>query len=421
MEDKKPTITEKLKGAVSSIFGMRKMESDSVGVKFTTQREALGKIFTLMVELEEERKLRSEIDEKYNQLHQMQLNRRNDEIIKALTGREIKKVIKKKTKETEKEPAKKEEKTKAETPKKKTKKGETATSVPKTKPKVSAPPAPAAPAPTTATRSVTPAIVGGALTGIASISIAGETGAKTTSEAIQKGGQIVPNDPEPGAFSYGIFGMNSKAKTADAFVQQYPQFGIRGKSGTKEFNESWSKAAKEKPKELYDAQLDWYNKNIIKPLQKDLSVQLPSRFSSDGRILAYFSDRRVQYGRTMEKQAIEYSVSANTPEQFIERMTDFDLKNIGTAFKTYLSTHKDDEKGLRNRIMKRKERALQIEPNLSGTTIQSLSQENKHYKDEMNESKPQVTNQYNNVSQSSTVVTPRTEKFDDRPAILRKG
>ena len=95
MENQKPTATEKLKSAFSSMFGLKKMSPESVGVKFTSSRQALGEIYKLMVELETERKLRSEIQERYNQLEQLELSRRNQEIIKALTGRDVKAKTKK--------------------------------------------------------------------------------------------------------------------------------------------------------------------------------------------------------------------------------------------------------------------------------------------------------------------------------------
>ena len=57
------------------------------------------------------------------------------------------------------------------------------------------------------------------MTGAAAISILGETGARTPEQALKKGGQIVGGDPEPGYYSYGIFGMNSKSKTIDALMK----------------------------------------------------------------------------------------------------------------------------------------------------------------------------------------------------------
>ena len=92
---------------------------------------------------------------------------------------------------------------------------------------------------------------------VAQISIAGETSAKTREGALKKAGQIVPNDPKPGQFSYGVFGMNTNGAIYK-FVAENPQFGLTAKPGTNEFNKQWETLAQTRGKELYNAQLLWY-------------------------------------------------------------------------------------------------------------------------------------------------------------------
>lgn len=207
---------------------------------------------------------------------------------------------------------------------------------------------------------------------VARISIAGETSESTREGAIKKSGQIVPNDPKPGQFSYGIFGMNTNGAIYK-FVAENPQFGLTAKPGTNEFNQQWETLAQTRGKELYNAQLLWYEYNILEPLKKELSTLLPNSLGTDARIVAYLADRRVQYGRTMETSAIRYSSVATTPEDFLARMTEFDLQNIGKAFTTYLKNNPRNAQGLRNRINNRLKSAMSFD---SGDMINDTSAEN---------------------------------------------
>lgn len=226
-----------------------------------------------------------------------------------------------------------------------------------------------------------------AATGIAAaaaaISIAGETGAKTEGEALKKVGQIVPNDPEPGQYSYGIFGMNTKSKTIHQFAKMNPQFNLEGEPGTKKFDENWMNVVKNNPKELYDAQLKWYNKVILQPLKGELGKEIPKEFVNDNRVIAYMADRRIQYGRVMEKSAFEFANKAKTPEEFLERMTEYDIENVGKAFATYLKNHPKNSPGLIKRIQQRKIKALQI-PTDSSMNIEDRTVENASMKRDIN-------------------------------------
>lgn len=207
---------------------------------------------------------------------------------------------------------------------------------------------------------------------VARISIAGETSQTTREGAMKKAGQIVPNDPEPGQFSYGVFGMNTNGAIYK-FVAENPQFGLTAKPGTNEFNQQWETLSQTRGKELYNAQLLWYEYNILEPLKKELATLLPNNLGRDARIVAYLADRRVQYGRTMENSAIRYSSVATTPEDFLAKMTEFDLQNIGKAFTTYLKNNPRNAQGLRNRINNRLTSAMAFD---SGDMINDTSAEN---------------------------------------------
>ena len=190
----------------------------------------------------------------------------------------------------------------------------------------------------------------------AALSIERETG-KPASQAIKNVGQIVQNDPKPGASSYGIFGINSQG-SVQSFVKENPQFELTAKPASKEFDEQWTKISKDKPKEMLQAQLTWYDNHVTKPLNKDLPKLIPSNFANNLKIITYLSDRRVQYGPVMEQQAIQYASNAKTPEEFISLVTEYDLAHLKEAFPKYLKNHPDAIKGLQKRLTERQRVSL---------------------------------------------------------------
>jgi hypothetical protein len=285
---------------------------------------------------------------------------------------------------------------------------------PKSTPSVQAPvpkpAAPTAPAPSipsavgkTATREATKQAaktaakvsIGAAATTVAGISAAaaftikGETGVDAD-KAIQKVDQIVPNDPKPGVTSYGILGINSGG-SVQLFVRDNPQFNLTAKPASKEFDEQWLRASKDKPDEMLKAQLKWYEKYVEGPIRKDISKIVPAKFATDS-VMVYLSDRRNQYGKAMEGQAISYASTANDSKEFIQKITEFDIDNIDKAFKTYLSNHPKNAPGLIKRIRSRQQYANSIEAkmltqdNVSGSQLNADSSENVSLKKEMGKS-----------------------------------
>ena len=383
----------------------------------------LGEIFKMLKIMDEDRRLNQEMANAYVEEQEHQKNRRNQEIIKALTGRKKKPKPKIKKEKTEQPRDEKGRFVKREEP----------AAVTPTPP---APPAPkppvvervaevaksavekvkqVAPGVTTAAKVGAPAIMGAA-----AISILGETGAKTADAAVQKGGQIVPNDPKPGVTSYGIFGMNSAAGTASQFAAMNPQFNMTGKPGSKEFDTQWKQAFESNPKAFFDAQLAWYDKVILQPLRNDLKKLIDPSIASDERVVGYMADRRIQYGKTMEKTALSNVAHVKTAEQFIDKMTEFDLANIGTAFSTYLQNHPNNKGGLEKRIKTRKEKSLAL-PQTPGDSLAHSSTQNADLKKEMN-TVPQVNSQsITTIQNNQTNQLPSAPKANDRNPMLEKG
>jgi hypothetical protein len=228
------------------------------------------------------------------------------------------------------------------------------------------------------------ATVAGALSPAAALSIERETG-KPAKDAIKNVGQIVKNDPKPGVSSYGVFGINSGG-SVQTFVKDNPQFELNAKPTSKEFDEQWTKISNEQPQKMLEAQLKWYDKNITVPLNNDLNKLVPLEFANDPRVLTYISDRRIQYGKTMEKKALGYASSAKTVEEFLSLISEYDLANLKTAFKTYLSNNPNNIKGLERRILERKKSSLKVVSNDSdvGSQIDDYSKNNADMRKEMN-------------------------------------
>jgi hypothetical protein len=402
--------TSKLLNSLTSTEGVEDVSGSS------TDAEILGSIYKLMVRTEGLKKLRYDKEKSQIESLERESQKRHEEIIAAL-GVETK-IPKQKSEEPKPIKIGKPKQT-TEIPKN----GNQPTQPTKpVTPPTATPTVPKAKAATAAASTASKVIVGAAGVGlgaIAAISILGETGAKGKKATMAKSGQVVPNDPEPGAFSYGFFGMNSKAKTIHAFVGSHPEFGLTAKPGTDEFNKQWEALAQSRPEELYNAQLDWYDKNILQPLRKDLkSLQLD--YANDDRILAYMADRRIQYGKTMETQALKYASAASTAPEFINRITDFDLDNIGTAFKTYLSNNKNNSIGLKNRIERRKMLAMQVTQD-TGTTLDATSKNNTElWQARKDGDSAESTINKTNVSMNQQSGDVQNKKEDDRSAYERK-
>ena len=253
---------------------------------------------------------------------------------------------------------------------------------------------------------VTPKISG--ISPEAAFTIMSESGATNKEKIFEKGGQIVDNDPEPGVKSYGIFGLNSQGSIQN-FVQDNPQFGLKvpGKKPSREFDEQWRTLAKSQPEELLNAQLAWHKKYVLDPITNQLKSLLPSGIPVDKKLIMFMSDRRNQYGKYLEGEAVAYAYTAKNSEEWIRKVTEFDLKTVDRAFKTYLDTKKQIDKqnnitrkegyhetGLVNRIRNRAASSLSLNNNETVDAAKMTPSVS-----DVNSNKPQLSNQ-----QSSRVI-----------------
>jgi len=424
---------ETKKSAASMAFGRlsklaltgAKKTISTVGKLFTKKPENLvdesspptkimGEIYKMMKLMDLDRKLNQEAANSHIEEQSHMRDKRNKEIIKALTTPKIKKprVVKPKkvkTQETETTPLPPVNKTPGQTttqpatpptkppatPSKTEAPAPAKTTAPKTaepakeiagplKPTaapakkttaapaqtVIPPPQTAAPAPTitapsasTAAKAGVGVAIAGGTSAAMSASMKFEVGVTNEQEALQSVGKIV-NDVK-GTKSYGLFGINNERRIGkkgqiissglDAFVKDNSQFNLPDPANSKQFDDAWIKLSKEKPKELMDAQVSHYKKYYEDPAIKSLT-NIDPKISLDPGVQLYMTDRKIQFGDVMLNSALKYASNAKTPQEFLKLISEHDLTNLRNIFKnTSDSEFGTLEKGLKNRIQKRYE------------------------------------------------------------------
>jgi hypothetical protein len=179
--------------------------------------------------------------------------------------------------------------------------------------------------------------------------------------------------------SYGNFGLNSQAGAgAHQFAAEYGSaLGLSGTPGTAEFDRSWRAVAAADPQGLHAAEMDWYSKNVLLPTQGELSAAgLPPELAEDGRVVAYFADRKIQQGPASitnhaERVRAALEKSGGKVEPFLRAMTEADRGNLEGDFRTALRTGVYSQRGNDNRVYNRLNMALAMggedsEPPLHG-------------------------------------------------------
>ena len=273
----------------------------------------------------------------------------------------------------------------------------------------------------------------GVLTGAAALSATLEVGYGTKNDLGP--GAIVKDSG--GGYSYGYFGINSKGDDRSpiaSFVREYPQFGLKSKPGTKEFNEEWKNIAATRREELTQAQQDWYNRHVLSTVISDYAKILPTSIISDERVQSYLADRRNQYGNTYDKPGIIASKDAKSPEEFIKRLSAYDISHIEQNFPTALSTEaakgpgkKEQFKvGLENRVKRRESGSLKTTVSPKSPAISPPSSVNipPAPKQLNNQSAPSsseisVLNNTTNIANGGTTYVTEEEK-NYRPALIEK-
>lgn len=202
----------------------------------------------------------------------------------------------------------------------------------------------------------------------ANISTIGETG----QGGFGRMGQIVTETR--GSKSYGPFGLNTGplngnvgASTAGKFAAAYgPQLGLTAVPGTPEFDAQWRSIAQSNPEAFKNANMDWYQKNIMADVSPRLTAAgVPPEIASDPRVQGYFADRMIQQGNGSinnhaPRIAQALARSGNDPVAFMREMSMADRANLGRDFRTYLTENPNNMGGLDSRIGKREQLALAL-------------------------------------------------------------
>jgi len=343
---------KKAGGLVKKLFS-KKPTSELVVNEKTTPVEYLGEIFKMMKVMDEDKKLNHEMANNHLEEEEHKKDQRNKEIIQALTGKKFKKTkFKSKLKP-------------------KTKKKITAA-------KVSNPVGGGFSLGTLGTIAIgTAAVVGTGAVLMSSPSSAFANTIKMEHDvnnqegALKKAHQSVPDTDN--SLSYGVIGLSSrkgkdgtKKSSLESFIEDNPQFNLPspGNGGhNEEFIKKWKQISAE---ELLAAQEKWYQKHVYDPTVRTIEkTGVDPKVASDERVRAYMADRANQIGTGGTEPSIKNSgaVQSKTAEEFINKMADYDIKNLDEDFPNYLKQHPENINGLIKRVERRKNLSLGINPN----------------------------------------------------------
>lgn len=187
---------------------------------------------------------------------------------------------------------------------------------------------------------------------------------------LRKASSQIANDTS-NSKSYGFMGLNSlSGNAAHSFTKIYgKQLGLQGAVGSPEFDASWKRAAQNNSDALVAAQLDYYQKNIIKPAKDILNRSGINNLSSDPAVISYISDMVVQYGQGGTehhvKRALKGGVGSGDASGFLKGLTNNLVANMDRDFVTHLSQNPQNKKGLINRATKRYSQAIGGDLNVS--------------------------------------------------------
>lgn len=168
-----------------------------------------------------------------------------------------------------------------------------------------------------------------------------------------------------GSESYGPLGLNTKYGSLNDFAQTYGKdLGITAPIGTREFKQQWLAAAQNNPSAMWRAHTDYHQNHIMSGLSDDLTKRgVPAELANDPQVRVYMADRKVQMGSVGLDRTIAAAKDAQTPQDFLSKVSANDRSNIRNDFKTYLKSYPERIPGLQNRIDRRFQGAQAINLN----------------------------------------------------------
>jgi len=180
------------------------------------------------------------------------------------------------------------------------------------------------------------------------LSAMGETGKGTL------GGLTDISPDAGGSKSYGPMGLNSRSGSLSQFISENPHLGFTAEPGSTEFDQQWRQKATSDPSSMLTAHENWHTKHIMKGLTQSLTdAGVNPQIANDPRVQIYMADRKVQMGDVGLRNALRGAAGAQSPEDFISRISAIDKQNIPGNFQTYLRDQPRNIPGLVNRIDRR--------------------------------------------------------------------
>ena len=411
--------SKKAGGVVKSLFS-KKPTSELVTKDNETSTEYLGEIYKMMKTIDADKKLHQEMAKNHIIEEEHKKDIRNKEIINALAGKKNKSKFKPKLKTPPPPP----DKTKPDITKSdKTKnKKHTPKHTPKQTPKISG---------SSGVNSVIKSVVGVtiALTGVDAAwakTIKMESNPKNEEDVLKKVYQSVKDTHN--THSLGLIGLNSGrgkngkgVSSLDSFIsdfnRDYPNEKITEDPGpggdNPKFVEQWNKA---NPQHLLAAQKKWYKVHVYDATVHKLeNAGVNPDVASDERVQTYMADRMNQNGSADFDKSLKDSgaLKAKTAEEFINKMSEYDKKNVGKTFGSNIKQFGGNrQEALEKRIDQRTKHALETGTTQNQTQSKKPEPIKEPIENKSNVKPAEPEKETKNVSNGNNKFTPLSEKGD---------
>ena len=168
--------------------------------------------------------------------------------------------------------------------------------------------------------------------------------------------------PDAGGWSFGLLGLHRgpAGDSVGQFSARYPNLGL----GPKPSKADWQAAVARDPDGMYKAQLEYYKTEYIdKVTGKLIKGGVNPKIANDPRVIAYFTDRKIQMEDVGYREVVSKNAGAKTSEEFLKGVTTFDNDptNLSRFFRRALSTGTANMAGLQRRVDLRNRKSLGLQ------------------------------------------------------------
>jgi len=161
-------------------------------------------------------------------------------------------------------------------------------------------------------------------------------------------------------YSYGFLGLNRQMLRQ--FLKESPEIARMFTAGfdTPAFRAQWKQLAQQHADLFVQAQLQFYERRIVRPARGMLNRVGASRFANDPRAISFAADARVQYGGLADKYFRVAAKTAKSTEDYLQQVATLMKANLRSDFRTFLRNHPNALGGLRARVDRRLTQALSL-------------------------------------------------------------